>query len=62
MVKIDRHVAWIKFVFAKRKALLLTQLYRQAMGAVRNSINGRQPFAALKISAFRLVSGQSAAP
>ncbi|SAJ04429.1 Uncharacterised protein [Klebsiella aerogenes] len=62
MVKIDRHVAWVEFIFAKRKALLLAQLHRQAMGAVRNSINGRQPFAAFKISAFRLVGGQSAAP
>ncbi|MNY59965.1 hypothetical protein D3C86_1964670 [compost metagenome] len=62
MVKINRLVARIKFVLAQRKTFFLTDLHRQAIGAVGDHIDRGQPFPALAVRAFTLVGGQCAAP
>ncbi|MNP54299.1 hypothetical protein D3C76_1488440 [compost metagenome] len=62
MVKINRLVAWVKLVVAKRKTFFLADLYRHTVRAVGNHIDGGQPFAAFTVSAFTLVGGQCAAP
>lgn len=57
VVEIDGVVAGVKLVVAQVKALLQPEFDRHAVGAVRDHIDGGQPFAALAIAAFRLVGG-----
>ena len=62
MIKIDRLVARVELIVARREAFLLPQLDRQAVRAVGNHIDGGRPFAALQPGPFGLVGGQCAAP
>ncbi|MNC46783.1 hypothetical protein D3C75_958130 [compost metagenome] len=56
MIKINADMAGIELILPQLKALFLAQFYRQPIFAMRDHINRGQPFAALKISAFGLVS------
>ena len=62
MVKINRLVARVELVVTQRETLFLTELHCQAIRAVGDHIDRRQPFAAFTVSPFALVGGKRAAP